>query len=198
MMPTLQVFPPNAENEALFAEIPGLRQTPIPVIGFDGPDGHLGPEAADAVLVLHMTMVDEQRTQRFWRQVALTCKAASESRGFIRMVAFFDGVANWALGFWRTVEDAMAFAAGSAHRDAIVDMKAHQFEYSHFAGVFKAVRPRTRETWCDQCGTEVLMPAERCPECGNELADVFVSQSTNGSSSSAEGEPGLQAQVPGE
>jgi hypothetical protein len=46
------------------------------------------------VLVLHMTMVDEQRTQRFWRQVALTCKGASDGPGFIRMIAFFDGCAN--------------------------------------------------------------------------------------------------------
>jgi heme-degrading monooxygenase HmoA len=184
-MTTLQVFPPNADNEALFAQIPGLRQTPIPVIGFDGPDGQLGPEAAGAVLVLHMTMVDEGRTQRFWRQVALTSKAASETPGFIRMIAFFDGCANWALGFWRTVEDAMEYAAGGAHRQAIADMKAHQFEYSHFAGVFQAVRPRTRETWCERCGAEVLMPAHSCPSCGNALADVFVLQnaeSTTGAS----------------
>jgi len=177
-VPTLQVFPPNAENEALFAQIPGLRRTPIPVIGFDGPDGHLGPEATGAVVVLHMTMVDGQRTQRFWRQVALTCQAASRSPGFIRMIAFFDGAANWALAFWRTVEDAMAYAAGRAHREAIADMRAHQFEYSHFAGVFRAVRPRTREIWCDRCGTEALMPATSCPECGRELADVFVIQNS--------------------
>lgn len=191
-MPTLRVFPPNSENEALLAEIPGLRQTPIPVIGFDGPDGHLGPEDAGAVLVLHMTMVDERRTQCFWRQVALTSKAASESPGFIRMIAFFDGVANWALGFWRTVEDAMAFAASQAHREAIAEMKTHQFEYSHFAGVFKALRPRTRETWCDQCGTEVLMPAERCPQCGNQLADVFAIQAADRPASSTGDGAGLQ------
>jgi heme-degrading monooxygenase HmoA len=179
-LPTLQVFPPNADNEALFAQIPGLRQTPIPVIGFDGPDGELGPEAAGAVVVLHMTMVDEQRTQHFWRQVALTCKAASETPGFIRMIAFFDGCANWALGFWRTVEDAKTYATGRAHREAIADMKTHQFEYSHFAGLFQAVLPRTREMWCDQCGTEVLMPADTCPACGNELVDVFAIQARNG------------------
>ncbi len=63
-MATLQVFPPNQENEALLGQIPGVRQTPIPVIGFDGPDGHLGSEAAGAVLVPHMTMVDERRTRR--------------------------------------------------------------------------------------------------------------------------------------
>ena len=94
-MATLQVFPPSAENEALFAEIPGLRRTQVPVVAFDGPDGHLGPEAAGAVLVLHMTMVDEALSQAFWRQVALTCKEASKTPGFIRLIAFFDGLANW-------------------------------------------------------------------------------------------------------
>ncbi len=57
-MAILQVFPPNADNETLLGEIPGLRQTPIPAIGFDGPEGHLGPEATGAFLVLHMTMVE--------------------------------------------------------------------------------------------------------------------------------------------
>jgi hypothetical protein len=95
--------------------IPGLRQTPIPVIAFDGPDGHLGMEKDGAVLVLHTTMVDEERTQAFWRQVALTRKAAAETEGFIRLIAFFDGNANWALGFWRTVEHAQAFVRGKVH-----------------------------------------------------------------------------------
>lgn len=183
-MPTLQVFPPDAENEALFAEISGLRQTPIPVVGFDGPDGHLGPEAAGAVLFLHMTMVDEGRTQRFWRQVALTCKAASESPGCIRMIAFFDGAANNAIAFWRTLEDAQAFAKSRTHLEAIQDMHAHNFEYTHFAGLFTPVRERTRELYCDRCGHENLAPAERCEECGNELVDVFRLQAPTGAAPS--------------
>jgi hypothetical protein len=176
MMPTLQVFPPNAENEALFGEIPGLRQTPIPVIGFDGPNGDLGPEAAGAVLFLHMTMVDEERTQAFWRQVALTCKAASEWPGFIRMIAFFDGAANNAIGFWRTLKDAQAFARSRVHVDAIQDMYAKSFEYTHFAGLFQAVRARPREMYCDRCGQENYAPADRCAACGNDLVDVFREQ----------------------
>lgn len=178
--PSLQAFPPNAANEALFAEIPGLRQTPIPVVGFDGPDGHLGPEAAGATLVLHMTMVNEERTQHFWHQVALTCKAASQSPGFIRMVAFFDGMANWAIGFWRTVEDARSFARGRAHLDAIGDMRRRQFEYSHYAGLWQPVQVRSREAYCEQCGAETLMPAAACQGCGLELTDVFVVQSRGG------------------
>lgn len=171
--PTLQVFPPNADNEQLFGEIPGFRQTPIPVVAFDGPDGDAGPEAAGAVMVLHMTMIDEQRTQSFWRQVALTSKAASEFPGFIRLIAFFDGAANWALGFWRRVEDAQAFAKSRSHLEAIKDMHATAFEYTHFAGLFAPIEVRPRHAYCDSCGTEVEMPAEHCTSCGQGLTDVF-------------------------
>jgi hypothetical protein len=175
-MANLQVFPPDAANEALFGEVRGTRRTPVPVIAFDGPEGHLGPEAAGAVLVLHMTMVDEGRTQAFWRQVALVCKAASEDPGFIRMIAFFDGLANWALGFWKSVEAAQSFARAGPHRAAMAEMYEKNFEYTHFACLFVPVAPRPRHAYCDQCGTEVVMPAERCPRCSNELADVFVAQ----------------------
>jgi hypothetical protein len=97
-------------------------------------------------------MVDEERTQAFWRQVALTCKAASESPGFIRMIAFFDGFTNNALGFWRTVEEAQAFARGRPHLDAIQNMHAKNFEYTHFAGLFQPMQQRAREMYCDACG----------------------------------------------
>lgn len=180
-MATLSVFAPSPENQALLAEIPGVRQTPVPVIGFDGPEGHLGPEAAGAVLVLHMTMSeDDARAQAFWRQVALTCKAASTTPGFIRMVGFFDGAANWALGFWRRVEDAQAFARSRPHLDAVADMHAKSFEYTHFAGLFSPVQPRTRQAYCDACAAEVFMPAASCPSCGNALVDVFVVQARDG------------------
>lgn len=175
-MPTLQVFPPDADNQSLLSQIPGVRETPVPVVAFDGPDGHLGPEAAGAVLVLHMTMVDEEATQAFWRQVAITCRAAAETEGFIRMISFFDGLANWALGFWRTVGHAQAFAKSHAHLDAIRDMHAKRFEYTHFASLFAPVAPRPRDVWCERCGAELHMPLDRCPGCGNELADVFVQQ----------------------
>lgn len=181
-MATLQVFPPNAENEALFAEIPGVRQTPIPVVAFDGPepDGSLGPEAAGALLVLHMTMIDEKRTQAFWRQVALTCRAASQTQGFIRMIAFFDGMANWALGFWRTVEDAQAFARSKAHTAAIAEMHKQNFEYMHFAGLYRPVEERVRHVYCERCEAEGVMPQDTCPSCGNEFSDVFRLQSDKG------------------
>lgn len=174
------MFPPNAANQKLFGEIRGFRQTAIPVVAFDGPEGNLGPEGAGAVLVLHMTMVDEERTQRFWHQVARTSKAASESPGFIRMIACFDGAANWALGFWRTVEDAQTFAKRRSHLDAVKDMHEAGFEYTHFAGIFQPVEARPRHAYCDACGAEPALPAEQCAECGRGLADVFRLQHVSG------------------
>ena len=177
-MSLLQVIPPNPDNEALLGEIPGLRQTAIPVVAFDGPEGHLGPEAAGAVLLLHMTMTgDDARAQAFWRQVAATCKAASQTPGFIRLISFFDGMANWALGFWKRAADAEGFAKSPVHRAAMAEMYETNFEYMHFAGIFEAVNRRPRHGYCSSCGTEVEMPASACPSCGEELADVFVIQS---------------------
>lgn len=177
-MPTLQVFPPSPANEALFGQIPGFRQTHIPVVAFDGtePDGSLGPEAAGAVLVLHMTMVEPERTQAFWRQVALVCRSASRTRGFIRMIAFFDGTANWALGFWRTVQDAADFARSPAHLEAIAEMHEKNFEYMHFAGLYTPVEQRVRHAYCDSCGAQAVMPQAACTSCGNEFTDVFRQQ----------------------
>lgn len=182
-MATLHVFPPSIDNQALFAEIPGFRETPIPVVAFDGPDpdGSLGPEAAGAVLVLHMTMIDDERAQAFWRQVALTCRAASQTSGFIRMIAFFDGMANWALGFWRTVEDAQAFAKSDAHTQAITEMHEKNFEYMHFAGLYRPVEQRVRHAYCERCDAEIVMPQDACPSCGNALTDVFRMQQGDGS-----------------
>ncbi len=175
--PALPVFPPSPENEVLFAQIPGFRQTPIPVVAFDGPEGDRGPEAAGAILVLHMTMVDDnERTQRFWRQVALTSRAASETPGFMRMIAFFDGAANWALGFWRRVEDAQQFARSRSHLEAVKEMHEANFEYMHYAGIWQPVETRARHAYCDGCGAEVVMPAATCPSCGRPLVDVFILQ----------------------
>jgi hypothetical protein len=42
-MPALQVFPPEQETSALLAQLPGFRETPAPVISFEGPLGDLGP-----------------------------------------------------------------------------------------------------------------------------------------------------------
>lgn len=172
-MATLGAFPPNAENAALFINIRGFRQTAAPVIAVEGPEGHLGPESAGAVLFLHMTMVDDERAQQFYRQVAVTFEAASQAPGFIRLMAFFDGFTNNVLAFWRTLEDAQSFAKTRSHLEAVQDMYAKNFEYTHFAGLFEAVGSPARFHYCDVCGREHKAPVDRCAACGNELINTF-------------------------
>jgi len=82
-MPTLQYFPPTEEAGAIVGQIPGVRFTEVPVLAVDGPDGALGPEAAGAVMHLHMTMIDEDKTRAFWMQVALTLREAAQAPGLI-------------------------------------------------------------------------------------------------------------------
>ncbi len=90
------------------------------------------------------------------------------------MIACFDGCASWAFGFWRTLEDAQAFARSRPHLEAVEDMRRHRFEYTHYAGLWQPATVRPREVYCDRCGRESHMPIDRCPGCGNELLDVFA------------------------
>jgi heme-degrading monooxygenase HmoA len=173
LMPTLQYYPPTEEAGALVSQIPGVRFTEVPVLAVDGPDGALGPEAAGAVMHLHMTMVDEEKTAAFWRQVAITLKAAAGAPGLIRFVAITDGLSQDAVAWWRSVADAKAFAQSDVHRAAMAEMDEQGFEYTHFAGLWQLVEPRERHVHCDACGSTATMPADSCPSCGAEVADVF-------------------------
>jgi hypothetical protein len=172
-MPTLQYYPPTHEAGAIVSEIPGVRFTEVPVLAIDGPDGSLGPESAGAVLHLHMTMVDEEKTRAFWKQVAITLRAAADAPGLIRFVAIADGLSQDAVAWWRTVDDAKAFARSEAHRAAMAEMDELGFEYTHFAGLWQQVERRERHAHCDVCGSDNTMPTERCRSCGAEIADVF-------------------------
>ena len=172
-MPTLQYYPPTEEAGAIVSQIPGVRFTEVPVLAVDGPDGALGPEAAGAILHLHMTMVDEEKTRAFWKQVALTLQAAASAPGLIRFVAIADGLSQDAVGWWRSVADAKAFARSAAHRTAMEEMDRDRFEYTHFAGLWELVEQRERHSVCDACGASTTMPATACVSCGTEIADVF-------------------------
>lgn len=180
-MPTLQYFPPTEEAGAIVGQIPGVRFTEVPVLAVSGPEGHLGPEAAGAILHLHMTMIDEEKTKAFWMQVAITLKEAADAPGLIRFVAITDGLSQDAIGWWRTVEDAKSFAASAVHQAAIDEMHEVGFEYTHFAGLWQLVEPRHRHVYCDVCGTKNVLPSDGCRQCGGALADVFLLQ--NGSAS---------------
>ena len=99
-MATLDQFPPAAQNQATLGSIPGVRFTEGVTFAVDGPDG-VGPEAASAVLVLQNTLDRDDKAQQFWARVADTLREARDSTGFIRFIAFADGLSNDAIGFWR-------------------------------------------------------------------------------------------------
>ncbi len=171
----LQAVPPGHDAQARLAAIPGVRFSEGVVLGVDGAEP-LGPEAAGALQIHHMTAVDPELTQKFWDRTSALKTLLPATPGFIRLVGFFDGLSAYALVFWRSLEDAEAFAAGADHGAAARELFETNFEYSHFIGLWKAARIHPRTFHCDACGALTRAPAEACSGCGGELHDVFVEQ----------------------
>jgi hypothetical protein len=167
-------IPPSDEVKATVGAIPGVRFTPGVVVGQEGPDGHLGPEAAGAVLILHVTLADEASADRFWHTTTSVKQSLPEAPGFIRLFSFFEGVNGYLVAFWRTAEDAHAFARTQRHREAMDAFVRDRFQYSHFVGLFEAERAHRRTVYCEVCGGATPMPSDTCGECGNSLHDVFA------------------------
>jgi heme-degrading monooxygenase HmoA len=167
-------IPPSDEVKAIVGGIPGVRFTPGVVVGQEGPEGRLGPEAAGAVLILHVTLADEGSAEDFWRTTTSVKQSLPEAPGFIRLFSLFEGVSGYLVAFWRSVEDAQAFAKSQRHQAAMAAFDRDRFQYSHFVGLFRAERAHTRTVFCEQCGHGTPMPADACASCGNVLDDVFA------------------------
>lgn len=171
-MATPGVFPPPEAVIARLAALPGARLTPGAVFAVDGP-APAGPEQASAVLVLQATLATPDGAGRFWDANADVLSAAIESPGFVRFIGFQDGFCNYAIVFWRSAEEAHAFASAAAHRSAVADLYRHPSQYTHFARLFAAAGRGARQFFCENCGRVTPAPANSCPGCGNELTDVF-------------------------
>jgi hypothetical protein len=55
-------------------------------------------------------------------------------------------------------------------------VKAHNeapWQYTQFAGVWKAHAIRPRNFYCEKCRAKTAAPADKCSGCGNPLQDVF-------------------------
>ena len=161
-----------------FGSIPGVRFSEGVVLAVDG-DDPVGPEAAGAVLVLQGALASDDKAQQFWARAATTLRAARESDGFIRFITFSDGLSNYAIGFWRSHDDAMRFRNSRPHMDAIRELDATGNQYQHFAALFRSERVHERHTYCERCGTRNTMPRETCRQCGNALVDVFKLQAAS-------------------
>ncbi|MHB8606340.1 MAG: hypothetical protein ACYDCK_13910 [Thermoplasmatota archaeon] len=171
----LKTFPPGDEAKAIMASIPGARFTPGLVVGFDGPGGH-GPEKAGALTVLHMTAIDPDATQIFYRKTNSLKTLLQKAPGFIRMFSAFDGLSGYAIAFWRSPEDALAFSQGAAHTQTAHAFYENPFQYSQFAGVWAAHTIRARKIYCERCKAGTEAPASACAACGNPLVDIFQEQ----------------------
>lgn len=183
-MATIGHFPPPPEVQGAVASIPGVRFTEGVVIAVEG-DASAGPEAAGAVLVLAGGLADEAKANQFWTRAAVTLQAVQNAPGFIRLLTFADGVANYLVAFWRTYDDAMAFRNGQVHREAMHELAETGNQYDHFAGLFRTERGLQRHVYCERCNTLNTMPREQCSDCGNALVDVYRLQASGSATHAA-------------
>jgi hypothetical protein len=172
--PQLIATHPEGEAAGRFAQLPGVRFTEGVVFGFDSDESY-GPEDAGGVVLLQATVADAAKGERFWDRASKLAHAARESEGFIRFIGFGDGLSSYGLGLWRTADQAVAFARGRAHMDAVEEQFADRNVYSQFAGVWTAHTIRPRRFFCE-CGHATPAPADTCAGCGERITDVFTLQ----------------------
>jgi heme-degrading monooxygenase HmoA len=174
-MTDLLSLPPPSEAIARMAAIPGLVINPGVLVVQQGPEGHAGPEDAHAVLMLQATFTDPDRAAGFWAAAVPLMVQLAEAPGFIRRYSFADGPCITLLAFWRTVDDAKAFASSSGHRSAVRDLYRQRWQYSHFSAIWEMVSSHDRVVFCDGCDAVTPARDRVCSGCGAGLIDPFVS-----------------------
>ncbi|MDP9183654.1 MAG: antibiotic biosynthesis monooxygenase [Actinomycetota bacterium] len=179
-MPDLLAQPPPPAAIAKMQAIPGVRLVPGVLACQDGPDRHLGPEAAGALLMLQATFVDEERAARFWDAAAGLMEQLAEAPGFIRRFSFADGPLMTLLALWRTKADAEAFFSSERHQQAMQDLYAGRWQYSHFAALWEMASPRQRVIFCQECDGVTPAAAGTCRGCGSALWDPYAATVATG------------------
>ena len=170
----LLIQPPPAEAIAKITSIEGVRIAPAVLTTQQGPDRHLGPEGAGAVLIIQGTFVDQQRAAGFWLRAGDLFERLAVAPGFIRRFSFADGPHGYLIALWRTAADAHAFFASDEHQAVMSELYEHRWGYSHFAALWEMITPRQRVIFCQQC--DGVTPATNgvCSGCGTELFDPFA------------------------
>jgi heme-degrading monooxygenase HmoA len=170
----LLTLPPPPEAIAAMASIAGVQIAPTILATQPGPDAHLGPEAAGAILMLQATFVDAEGAARFW-QAAVPLMALLESApGFIRRYSFPDGPSITLLALWRSADDAKAFARTPEHRAAVRDLYRQRWQYSHFSAIWEMTANHGRLVFCTQCPAITPAADGVCNGCGADLLDVYA------------------------
>ena len=166
--------PPPMEAIASMTAVDGVCVKPTVLGTQQGPDGHLGPEAAGAVLILQATFVDAERAAEFWFTAAGLIERLAEAPGFIRRFNFTDGPHYTLIALWRTMSDARTFFSGPEHQAAMHNLFVHRWQYSHFAALWEMTTPRQRVIFCQECDGVTPATAGSCAGCGTELFDPFA------------------------
>jgi len=170
----LLTMTPPPDAIAKMTSIEGLCIVPTMLATQQGPDRHLGPEAAGALLILQGTFVDQQGAAAFWVKAAELFERLSHAPGFIRRFSFADGPHGYLIAFWRTAADAHVFFSTNEHQAAMRELFRDRWAYSHFAALWEMNTPRQRVIFCQQCDGVTPATERVCAGCGIELFDPFA------------------------
>ena len=172
-MAELLVLPPPPEAIVGMLAIPGVEIVPSILATQRGPDAHLGPEGAGAILVLQATFADADGAASFWTAAVPLMDLLASAPGFIRRYSFPDGPNMTLIALWRTAADATAFAASPEHRAAVKDLYRHRWQYSHFSALWEMTSNHGRLVFCDRC--DGITPAAEgvCRGCGADMIGMW-------------------------
>lgn len=173
-MDELLTLPPPAEAIMAMVALPGVQITPTILATQRGPEGHLGPEAAGAILMLQATFADPDGAARFWAAAVPLMELLEAAPGFVRRYSFPDGPSITLLAFWRTAADAKAFAATPQHRAVVRDLYEQRWQYSHFSAIWEMTSNHGRVIFCTGCDAVTPATEHRCSGCGAELVDIYA------------------------
>ena len=173
-MDELLTLPPPAEAIMAMVALPGVQIAPTILATQRGPEGHLGPEAAEAILMLQATFADPDGAARFWAAAVPLMELLEAAPGFIRRYSFPDGPSITLLAFWRTAADAKAFAATPQHRAVVRDLYEQRWQYSHFSAIWEMTSNHGRVIFCTDCDAVTPATEHQCGGCGAELVDIYA------------------------
>jgi len=167
--------PPPPTAIARMLAIDGVQVTPTMLATQQGPERHLGPEGAGAVLILQATFADPDRAAGFWATASALMEQLAVAPGFIRRYNFSDGPHYTLIALWRTPADANAFFSSAEHQAAMRELFRNRWQYSHFAALWEMNSPRQRVIFCQECDGVTPASDRRCNGCGVELFDPYAS-----------------------
>lgn len=172
-MTQLLILPPPPETITAMEAIPRSQTAPALFGIGQGPDGDLGPEAAGAVLMLQATFSDPDGCAAFWKALVPLLELLQAAPGFIRRYGFADGPHSTLIAFWRTADDARAFAARPEHRATVRDLYQQRWQYSHFAAIWEMASNHGRMIFCPSCRAVTPAAQQRCSGCGAEQSGAY-------------------------